>query len=399
MKKIIFCWELGGNYGHITSFLPFYRELVKAGLQVDFVLRDLGFAHQLLSDIGARYFQAPLPKDEVNKAINTYTYTDLMAQIGYLDSDRLTSYVNGWRNLFLVLEADIIIADHAPTALLAARTLGLPATMFGSGFFNPPRQNPMPVFHVWTNVPSNIAHQHDAPVLVAMNTVLAHYNCVPMSSICNLFDTAERFLCTTPELDHYFGREGDEYWGPYFIDDIGVEPDWPDVSGPRIFAYITSQIKNMEYLLGELQRVSGSKIIHIPRASAELISHYSRADFKIEPMPVKMSAVVESAHLVVNQAGIGTVSACALAGVRQLLIPTQLEQRMVCKKLVSLGLAHGVDPEQDYPNYTEAIENALICPILGDRVRIFQQKYFGFNQQEQYAVMAEVIGEILNERT
>ena len=122
MKKIIFCWELGGNYGHITSFLPFYRELVKAGLQVDFVLRDLGFAHQLLSDIGARYFQAPLPKDEVKKAINTYTYTDLMAQIGYLDSDRLTSYVNGWRNLFLVLEADIIIADHAPTALLAART-------------------------------------------------------------------------------------------------------------------------------------------------------------------------------------------------------------------------------------------------------------------------------------
>jgi hypothetical protein len=397
MKKVIFCWELGGNYGHITSFLPFYRELVKAGLQVDFVLRDLGFAHQLLSDTGARYFQAPVPKDELKGAITTYTYTDLLAQIGYLDADRLTSYVNGWRDLFLLLEADIIIADHAPTALLAARTLGLPATMFGSGFFNPPLQNPMPVFHIWGNVPDDIAHQHNEPVLRSMNAVLAHFNCAPLNAVCNMFDIAERFLCTTPELDHYFGREGDEYWGPYFIDDIGIEPQWPDVPGAKIFAYITPKIKNMEYLLGELQRVSGSKLVHIPRASAELISRYSRADLRIEPTPVKMSAVVESAHLVVNQAGIGTVSACALAGVRQLLIPTQLEQRMVCKKLVSLGLAYGVDPEQDFADYQGTIEKALDCPLLGERVRIFQQKYFGFNQQEQYAVMTEVICEILNE--
>lgn len=397
MKKVVFCWELGGNYGHITSFLPFYRELVKAGLQVDFVLRDLGFAHQLLGDTGVRYFQAPLPKDELNVAINTYTYTDLLAQIGYLDSDRLISYVSGWRDLFLIFEADIIIADHAPTALLAARALGLPSAMFGSGFLIPPRQNPMPVFPIWNNVPDKIAHQHSEPVLGSINTVLSHFKCAPLEAISDLFDVTERFLCTAPELDHYIGREGDEYWGPYFIDDIGIEPQWPDVPGAKIFAYITPKIKNMEHLLGELQRVSGSKLIHIPRASADLISRYSRADLRIEPTPVKMSAVVESAHLVVNQAGIGTVSACALAGVRQLLIPTQLEQRMVCKKLVSLGLAYGVDPEQDFADYQGTIEKALGCPLLGERVRIFQQKYFGFNQQEQYAVMTEVICDILNE--
>jgi hypothetical protein len=398
MKKVVFCWELGGNYGHITSFLPFYRELIKAGFQVDFVLRDLNFAHQLLGGVGVRYFQAPLPRDERNAAINTYSHTDLLAQIGYLETDRLTSYVSAWRDLFLVLGADIIIADHAPTALLAARTLGLPATMFGSGFLIPPRQSPMPVFHVWSNVPRHIAYQHDEPVLAAVNNVLVHFNGVPMNSICELFDVAERFLCTTPELDHYLKREGEEYWGPYFIDDIGVEPEWPDVSGPKVFAYITLKIKNMEYLLEELQRLPGSKLIHIPRASADLISRYSSADLKIESVPVKMSAVIKSAHLVVNQGGIGTVSACALAGVRQVLVPTQLEQRMLCKKLVSLGLAYGVDPEQEFADYQGTIEKALSCPILGERIKVFQQKYFGFDQREQYAVMTETICDILNEK-
>jgi hypothetical protein len=393
MKKIVYCWELGGNYGHITSFLPFYRELVKAGLQVDFVVYDLSFAQQLLGEYGVRYFQAPLPKGSA--FTSTYSYVDLLAQVGYTDSERLISCVYGWRNLLSLLQADIVIADHAPTALLAARTLDIPAVMFGSGFSNPPMQNPLPLFPVWNNVPDVIAYQHHQSVLNNINVILDHFACVPINAICDLFDVAQRFLCTTSELDHYLERKGEEYWGPQFIDDIGVAPVWPDVMGPKIFAYITPQIKQFEYLLAELQNIAGSKLVHIPNASAELIARYSRADLNIEMSPVQMKAVVKHANLVIHQGGIGTASVCALAGVRQVLIPTQLEQRMVCKKLVSQGLAYGVDPEQDYADYQGVFEKALVCPQLGQRARMFHQQYFGFDQREQYASMAEVIVDIL----
>lgn len=397
MKRVAFCWELGGNYGHITSFLPFYRELIKAGIAVDFIIRDLGFAHQLLGEQGIRYVQAPLPRDEHGAQINTYTYTDLLAQIGYLDEGRLISYVSAWRDLFALLAADLIIADHAPTALLAARTLGVPATMFGSGFFNPPIQDPMPVFHVWSNVPDAVAHKHNEPVLATMNAVLAYFECPELEAVSDLFDVEERFLCTAPELDHYFNREGDEYWGPYFIEDIGIEPRWPDVEGPKIFAYVTPKIKNMEYFLDQLQQVAGSKLVHVPRASTELIERFAASDFRIESEPVRMGELLKAANMVINQAGVGTVSACALAGVRQVLIPTQLEQRMVCKKLVSLGLAYGVDPEQPKPDYKGVIEKALTCVLLGEKVRQFHHKYFGFSQQEQYSAMSDVIADILRE--
>lgn len=395
MKRIIFCWELGGNYGHITSFLPFYRELVKAGMAVDFVIRDLGFAHKLLGEQGIRYFQAPLPRDELNEAIFTYSYTDLLAQIGYLDSSRLTSYVSAWRDLLLVLDADMVIADHAPTALLAARTLGLPGAIFGSGFFNPPFTNPFPIFHVWSGVPHEVARKNDAAVLHNINLVLKCFEKEPVTSVASILDVDENFLCTIPELDHYDVREGQDYWGPYFIDDIGIEPDWPEVSGPKIFAYVTTKVKSLELFLQELQLVQGSKLVHIPRASQELIAHFERNDLRIVPEPVQMKAIVKDADLVIHQCGIGTVSACVMGGVKQLLLPTQLEQRMLAKKLVRAGLAYGIDPDSPTPAYKVIVESALSCPRLQEKTQKLQQKYLGFDQREQYGVMAEVVADLL----
>jgi hypothetical protein len=57
-----------------------------------------------------------------------------------------------------------------------------------------------------------------------------------------------------------------------------------------------------------------------------------------------------------------------------------------------------VDPEQEFADYQGTIEKALSCPILGERIKVFQQKYFGFDQREQYAVMTETICDILNEK-
>lgn len=398
MKKIVFCWELGGNYGHITSFLPFYRELVKAGMTVDFILRDLGFAHTLLGEQGIRYFQAPVPRDEANEAIFTYSYTDLLAQIGYLDFNRLTGYVSAWRDLLLVLKPDMVIADHSPTALLAARTLGLPAAIFGSGFLNPPISDPFPIFHVWSGVPHGVARKNESAVLHNINLVLERFGREAVPSIASILDVDENFLCTIPELDHYEVREGEDYWGPYFIDDIGVEPDWPEVSGPKIFAYVTAKIKSLELFLAELQLVQGAKLVHIPRVSQELRARFEGSDLRIVPEPVQMKAILKYADLVIHQSGIGTVSACAMGGVKQLLLPTQLEQRMLTKKLVSSGLAYGLDPDAPAPAYKVTIERALSCSRLQDKTQKLRQKYFGFDQKEQYGVMAEVVSELLSSK-
>jgi len=398
MKKVVFCWELGSNYGHITSLLPLCRALRAKGVAVDFIVRELMFAEQFLGgQEGVHYFQAPLlnglPPDVMG---NTYSYADILARAGYLDATQLHSCVTAWRNLFDLLDADLILADHAPTALLAARTLDLPAVLFGSGFLNPPMQDPFPLFHVWSGVPDNVLLQHYLPLLTNINATLRHFQVEPLGRLADIFNVAERFLCTTPELDHYFVRNDEDYWGPSYTGDQGMEPEWPRGDGPRIFAYLTTKIKSLDRLLAELGQLNASVLIHIPNCTSDLRGRYESASLRIESAPLKMSSVFESAALVINQAGVGTASACMMAGVRQLLVPTQLEQRMLCKKLVAQKLAYGVDPESATPAYGTTILQALACPQLGERLSQFTRHYAGYDHHQQYTEMAEVVDHLLN---
>lgn len=56
------------------------------------------------------------------------------------------------------VEAALVIADHAPAALLAARTLGLPAATLDSGFSVPPPETPFPSLRPWLAVPQETAN-------------------------------------------------------------------------------------------------------------------------------------------------------------------------------------------------------------------------------------------------
>ena len=52
MAKILFAWELGGDYGHLARLLPLARELLARGHRPIFVLRDLLGAEAILAPHG-----------------------------------------------------------------------------------------------------------------------------------------------------------------------------------------------------------------------------------------------------------------------------------------------------------------------------------------------------------
>ena len=334
---------MGSNYGHLAGFLPFYEELKKRNYLVEFVIRDLSFAHKILDPLGVRYFQAPVFRDQSTPQESTYSYVDLLAQAGFCDIDQLNTSVNVWRNLFELLDATFVIADHAPTAVLAARSLGIPTALFGSGFFIPPNTEPFPIFHIWNNLPNQTAFKNNATVLNNINRVLDRTSKQQVSHICELFDVEARFLCATPEIDHYRDRENEDYWGPYFADTLGAKPIWPDTRGVKIFAYLTEKITNLKQVMAALKNTEGSKLVHVPNASPEFLTEHAQQNMVIEPNLLCLSEVLANVDLVIHQGGVGTASACLMAGVKQLIIPTQLEQRMLCARLVSQGLAFGID--------------------------------------------------------
>ena len=145
MSRIVFAWELGANYGYISQFLPFARELRKRGHEVVMAVRELHHASRMLEDNNIPVMQAPLwlptlqglPDPPLN-------YAEILLRYGYHDPAGLAGVVSAWRAMLMLFRADVIIASHAPTALFAARSMGLTAAALGTGFSIPPRLNPTP---------------------------------------------------------------------------------------------------------------------------------------------------------------------------------------------------------------------------------------------------------------
>ena len=168
----------------------------------------------------------------------TPTYAYILYNVGWADAATLGPLVAGWRNAFRLLQADLVVADHSPTALLAARSMGLPAIVWGSGFCLPPNTTPLPDMMPWRQTPPEQVRRVEATVLGAANAVRARHGTRPLACLADLFyQGPQRFLLALPDLDHYPACSGEMYrgWPP---PEPGLVPDWTACGGPRVFAYL-----------------------------------------------------------------------------------------------------------------------------------------------------------------
>lgn len=391
MKRIVFCWELGGNYGHITGFIALQRRLQLQGIEVFFILRNLRYSGLLDPQAHGRCLQAPRPRIVVQER-EAWSYADMLAQLGYDDEHVLHDYLAAWRALLLDLQPDLVLVDHAPTALLAAHSLGSPAAALGTGFVNPPAGAEFPLYSPLRPAPQP---RIDHALLPVINRVLHGFGAAPLGELGDLLRRGPVFLGTLPELDHYGPRADAEYWGPLFSADIGDRVQWPRAAQTRIFAYLTPRMANLPLVLDALVQLPGHKAVHIGGLAGDEIQRYQRSDITVLPAPVQMGPLLSEVDLVITQGGMGVSSQCFLAGVRQVVIPTQMEQRMLARRLVQQGLAYAIDPQQERPPYLALFERALACPQLGQRSSAMQQRYAGFVQEEQIEALTEALVELM----
>jgi len=203
MSRILYVWELGAGYGHVGSVLPLAVELKGRGHEIIFALRDLAHAERFLGRRGFPLLQAPIwitPRRGPDLPVN---YAEMLANFGFLDRLGLTGMVKAWRSLYALVQPDLTVIDHAPTALLAARGTGMRRILVGTGFYSPPRTSPMPSLRPWLNVPPERLLESERQVVATINELSGDLGMKPLDVLADLFDADADFLCTFAELDHY----------------------------------------------------------------------------------------------------------------------------------------------------------------------------------------------------
>jgi len=397
MSRILYVWELGAGYGHVSSVLPLAVQLKERGHEVIFALRDLAHAERFLGRRGFALLQAPIWTSDRRGPDLPVSYAEMLTNFGFLDRAGLTGMVKAWRELYRLVRPDLLVIDHGPTALLAARGTSIRRVLLGTGFASPPRTAPMPSLRPWLNISQDRLLESERQVMETINGLSRDLEMKPPETLADLFEVDEDFLCTFPELDHY-PRTDARYWGPFFASDEGVAPEWPPGRGERIFAYLSPAYRDFEKVVSQLGDLSCGTLIHAPGLSAKLIAKYQARNVVFSPEPVRMAQVSREADLVICHGGHGTTAASLLAGRPVLVLHRQVEQLLLAQKIVAGGLGKTVNPDSKNPSYKQLVRDILSDPRFAERAREFATRYADFDLAKQVDLIVARCEEIIRQR-
>jgi UDP:flavonoid glycosyltransferase YjiC (YdhE family) len=394
MAHILLAWELGGGLGHAGRTKILAQELLARGHRVTVSLRDLVQPQRLLADLDVPMFQSPvwlhkamgLPAVQGNLA-------EILFQYGYLDAQALHGLVTGWRTMFQQTRPDLVVADYAPTAIVAARSLGLRSASVGVGFYSPPARRPLPPLRDWEAIPEARLRSSEARLVDTVNSVLDRYGAPHMQRGADVLLGDTQLLCAWPELDHY--QRGDDevarWYGPTFLPQGGEAPQWPPGDGPRVFAYLKASHPEHADVLKALVAEGCRVLCYLPEVAGGMappvidpLLHYAKG-------PVSLDAACREAALFVCHAGAATLAQALLAGVPLLLMPMQTEQFLVSRRLqkAGAGLNAGMLPRP--ADWRGAVRQMLGDSSYRRAALAFAARHSGFAQQAQVAALVDAL--------
>lgn len=351
MARILCAWEFGADLGHVRQLLPIARELRRLGHEAAFAFGDLAPLGAHAAE-GFEWFQAPLTRLPPAQNPAPLSPSDVLLNLGYDDAAGLAGALAGWRALFTLWQPALVVADYAPGALLAARLRGLPTVTIGSGFSLPPPGAPLAAYRDWTTVEHGVLQRFDERVLA---TVSKAFEMLRARSVLRtaheLFAGDVHLLCNFAELDPFGPRDDVEYVGPLADAVSGREVAWKGEGRPRIFAYLKPRDPRFLALVAAVRGVAGEALVAAPGLTDAQAAELSSDRMRVVAEAVNLDAILASADLCVSHAGTGFAARALVAGVPLALLPMQLEQYLVARRIQNAGAAVMLSPDDPQPDF------------------------------------------------
>ncbi len=389
MATILLAWELGANLGHVARMSLLARQLAARGHTPVFAVRDLRSAEEYFGPDSGPVMQAPLRiKAGRNMVAVQLSYASLLNNIGFDDVLGLAARIRAWREMLTRVQAASIVCDHAPTAMVAARSLSLPCTLIGTGFTVPPLQVPFPLFQPELLVAPDLLLENEAAVLRNLNSALQRLGLPGLARLQDIFAGVESHVLSYPETDHYALPRRENYLG---LPDAaaGLEPQWPAGSGPKLFAYLQAG-PNLEALMAALHQCNARVLVRLGDAPVENLRRFLRPGLAITTALVNMRQAAERCDAYLTYAAHGLVLEMLLAGKPGLLLPDTVERALVARRLEALGAAL-VQPATGSFDLSAALEQLTENPTLRSAAEAFAGRHASEDRSQIPVLLAAAI--------
>jgi UDP:flavonoid glycosyltransferase YjiC (YdhE family) len=344
--------ELGSNLGHAARQLAIVAALRQRGKTVAYVAPVSSAVHADIQALGiaTQPLAYSISHDKLPLPLNCFA--DILLCYGFARRAVLAKRLALWRERFTDLQATAVLIDYAPTALLAAHSMGLPVVQIGTGFEMPP--TPFPTLTPWARPDHTAIAQSSALLLEVIQAALggAHPD---LTSLDAVFEQHPRFASGIAETDPY-GTLRDQaaassaaitYLGPVNgLAGAGTLP-WPlaTVAKPkRVFGYLRAG-PHLAAILELLRPMPVSAVFIVPdldRASCQALSN---GNLLVSIHLVDSRKMLKQSDLCVCYGSNGMLGDALLAGASVFSVPTDIEKALNSASAARTGACIAVSGE------------------------------------------------------
>lgn len=370
MSRILLCWEMGLNHGHVQTLFRLASQFEARGHSVVYSMKEPMNARPILGP-EASIHQTPLPTEHYCRDEPLHNYTNILRHHGYIHQGVIKDLLTQWFSMFDDVQPDLVVGDHSPTALLAARCRSIPTVAVGNGFTVPPLRSPMPLARWWLPSPPRVElRRAEREVLGNINAVLQSFNVKPLERVADILNTDVRGLMTVQALDEYPERADNErYFGFQSHPGGGAWPGWPNDDSPRVLGYLRGAYDSLKPILLALNHSPVSALVYVPDVQMDgpVLKVSERVTLSSQSLDVQQGA--EECDAAVSYAGTGFVADILAQGKPLLLAPRFTQQAMLAQRVIAAGAGVLGQPGWTRDDYLPAIHQLINNPALKDNAQ------------------------------
>ncbi len=356
MKTVMFAWELGRGLGHLMNMRRIAQRLAPHGVRTMAAVDDPSSAGPLRNAVdeivGAPRWPLHSRPAAQRFALSSATLNDILSGAGLADGAAVDRLLGAWDEHFRTARPDLVIADFAPLAAMAARGR-VPLVLIGNGYTLPPQEMPrFPLLHrqappMWD----------EERTLATVNSAVCRRGWTMLERLPQLFSGDACLVQSFPLLDPYDTQRIQELDGPIF--DRMPEPR---TDANSVFVYLSAGYVPHPSIFGALKPFARRLRIHAPGAPVDKLGDLRRAGARIDFEPMPLADMTPAARLLVHNGGSGVASEALVAGVPQLVLSAQIEQDLNGEALRSAGVGNLIKIYEP----GASVSSELIAGMLAD---------------------------------
>jgi hypothetical protein len=205
---VLATWEYGSALGHVVRLSRIAEALTRRGQEICGAYMCRLENSSLLAPyvngpirLAPAFFRPGAP--EANDPPEVATYGEFLGNMGYASQERLSRQIGLWRRIYEEDRPDLVIVEASPTALIAARSMGIGAIAAGSPFCLPPSNLPEFPLLASGDLPRRYS---EAELLAILNGALADFGGEVLSAFPQVFDADATCVASLRVLDFYDGK-------------------------------------------------------------------------------------------------------------------------------------------------------------------------------------------------